>query len=245
MDLNNIHEDWKEDAPNLASMEVANPFTVPENYFNQSKEQILARLTIERVAGTDIEGAFAVPEGYFTNLPEQIISRANLESLKEEEGFLIPENYFETLTENISSRIKVEELVTQSIPDKQLFSVPEGYFEKLQANILLKTVEAEYAPVVQMRSRTTQWIRFAAAACITAMIGTGIFLNYSKPQDSDIDSALAQIPDTEIVSYLQASTSIDDSETIAEHLAETGIEPKLQNEEFSEEEIKTYLETSL
>jgi hypothetical protein len=77
------------------------------------------------------------------------------------------------------------------------------------------------------------------------MIGTGIFLNYSKPQDSDIDSALAQIPDTEIVSYLQASTSIDDSETIAEHLAETGIEPKLQNEEFSEEEIKTYLETSL
>lgn len=76
------------------------------------------------------------------------------------------------------------------------------------------------------------------------MIGTGIFLNYSKTQDSDIDSALAEIPDTEIVSYLQANSSIEDSETIAEHLAETGIQPTLNNE-FSEEEIESYLETSL
>jgi len=246
MDLNNINEDWKKDAPNLAAMEAANPFTVPNNYFEKLREQLSARITIESIAGSEIEGAFIIPDGYFENLGEQIISRAHLEDLKEENtgnGFSVPEHYFEDLAGNITSRIKVEELAAVT-SNNESFSVPEGYFDKLHQNILAKTTEAEPAKVINIKQRSTNWIRYAAAACITAMIGTGIFLNYSPKEDSDINSALSKIPDTEIVNYLQVNSSLGDSEAIMEQLAETGIQPAINNE-FTEDEIESYLETTL
>jgi len=246
MDLNNIHEDWKKEAPILAAMEAANPFTVPDNYFIELKEQISARLTIESIAGEDKDGAFAVPEGYFESLEEQIISKIKLEELKESiptEGYSVPEGYFEELSHNITSRIQIEELVNK---DRTVasFTVPDNYFNKLQDNILAKTVEAGKERQVKIKRLSTSWIRYAAAACVTVMIATGIFLNYSKKEDADIDSALSKIPEHEIVNYLQASATLGDSEVIFEQIKETGVTPKTEAG-FSEKEIESYLETSL
>ena len=245
MDLNNIHEDWKKEAPILAAMEAANPFTVPNNYFEELKEQLTARLTIESITGGVKDGAFTVPEGYFENLDEQIISRVKLEQLTKEissEGFSIPDGYFEQLQNSINSRINIEELVSNNEKD---FTVPEGYFNKLHNSILAKTVSTEEKKTTKIKRLSTSWMRYAAAACVTVMIATGIFLNYSKKQNSDIDSALSKIPDEEIVNYLEVNSTSGDAEVIAEHLVKTGTTPVVNDAEFSDKEIEQYLETSL
>ncbi|WP_207422721.1 hypothetical protein [Desertivirga brevis] len=244
MDLNNINEDWKKEAPILAAMEAANPFTVPDNYFSDSKEQISARLTIESLTGGMKDGAFTVPEGYFNNLNEQINLRLKLEELAgdpAENGFTLPEGYFETLGSNIESRIAIEELTASN---GNAFTVPDNYFEDLQGRILARTSETKPGKTVKIRRLSGSWFQYAAAACITVMIGTGIFLNYSKKQDSDIASALSQVPDQEIVNYLEVNSTTGDAEVIAEHLLQTGTQPQLESG-FSDQEIEQYLETSL
>ncbi|WP_207532785.1 hypothetical protein [Desertivirga arenae] len=244
MDLNNINEDWKKEAPILAAMEAANPFTVPDNYFTDSQEQISARLAIESLTGGMKDGAFAVPEGYFDNLNEQIIARLKLEEHAEdgtENGFTLPEGYFDELSGNIYSRILLDEI--PGLKDNS-YTIPDNYFESLQGRILAKTTEASEEKTAKIRRLSVPWLQYAAAACVTVMIGTGIFLNYSKKQDSDINSALSKVPDQEIVHYLEVNSTTGDGEVIAEHLLQTGKQPDI-NSEFSDQEIEQYLETSL
>jgi hypothetical protein len=207
-------------------------------------EQISARLAIERLTDGMKGGAFTVPDGYFDNLNEQIITRITLEELAgdgTEDGFTLPEGYFEALGGNIQSRIALEEITASH---HKSFAVPDNYFEDLQERILAKTAETKQEKTVKIRKLSGSWLQYAAAACVTLMIGTGIFLNYSKKQDSDIASALSKVPDQEIVNYLEVNSTTGDAEVIAEHLLQTGTQPDIESG-FSDQEIEQYLETSL
>lgn len=73
-----------------------NPFTVPDNYFEQ-----LNRQTLQRCRHIDVsENMLTVPSGYFNQLQDRILSRVAEEKLRKkisDPGFTVPEDYFVTL----------------------------------------------------------------------------------------------------------------------------------------------------
>lgn len=83
------------------------------------------------------------------------------------------------------------------------YTVTNGYFKDLQSAILARTTQAPIAKpkVIQL------WMRYAAAACITLVAGTFVYLNQESAETPNFDA----ISDQEIISYLQ--TNIDESDT--------------------------------
>lgn len=213
-------------------------FIVPENYFNELQSNLMSRVAIEAAAGTHtgftvpadyfagladnlqsrvaIDDAltagtgFTVPEGYFDNLAGHIQSRVAVEELlSNDNNFTVPEGYFENLAGNIQSRIAVEEMMAGA---EEGFAVPQGYFEQLNKNILSQTVGQETvirkAKVVSI-FRTTAF-KYATAACLALMIGTGIFIQrFNNPEAvhkrSYLHKQLSNVSADEIQSYLETN----------------------------------------
>lgn len=215
MSLKNKNEDWNQDAPSLAGMDVTNPFNVPDNYFSELTEHLQARVRIEALIGE-----------------------------KHQNNFQVPDQYFETLEDQILSSVKAEELKEQI--STEAFTVPEGYFTDLQNRIISRTTQGDNdnkKPII--RKLIPSWMKYAAAACITAVIATAVFLN-NKTNDNNLASEVefSQIPQTEIVAYLQTYNNTGDADLIAEHLRSTDDLSDLDLE-FSEQEIQQYLESTL
>ncbi len=104
MELNKNNGNWEKDAPALAAVERANPFTVPLNYFEDMQDQLQSRIAIAESSRTSKNTSFTVPEGYFDTLGDRIMSTVKAESFKEEmseSGFSVPDNYFVNLEESI------------------------------------------------------------------------------------------------------------------------------------------------
>jgi hypothetical protein len=109
------------------------------------------------------------------------------------------------------------------------YSVPKGYFEDLQAAILARTTQAPIAKpkVIQL------WMRYAAAACITLVAGTFVYLNQQSAETPNFDA----ISDQEIVSYLQ--THVDESDT--ELMLVNTEKLHLEEENISTQELENYV----
>ena len=206
MDFNKMNDDWKGEAPKLASMEKRNPFLVPETYFDTLSEQIQSRIAIEQ----------------FLN--------------NQDSGFIVPEAYFESLPDQIESRIFVEDL--QQTASKPGFTVPEGYFDKLQEQITARIDTENEVKIVPIRKRRiSSWISYAAAACVTLAISTGIYINY---ENNKIENQLSTISETEIVNYLQLHSDNADTQIIYENMpSDATLAPV---DDFSSTEIQQYQE---
>jgi hypothetical protein len=113
------------------------------------------------------------------------------------------------------------------------YSVPNGYFEDLQYTILARTTQAPLAKpkVIQL------WMRYAAAACITLVAGTFVYLNQNSAETPNFDA----IPDQEIVSYLQ--THVDESDT--ELLLTNTERLHLEEQNISTQELENYVKQEL
>lgn len=109
------------------------------------------------------------------------------------------------------------------------YIVPNGYFEDLQTAILTRTTQAPIAKpkVIQL------WMRYAAAACITVVAGTFVYLNQESAETPNFDA----IPDQEIVSYLQ--THVDESDT--ELMLVNTEKLHLEEENISTQELENYV----
>jgi hypothetical protein len=149
-------------------------FTVPGEYFEQLAGNIQARIAVEEMANTK-ETGFALPAGYFENLSDNIKSRIAVETAMEAgEAFEVPAGYFENLSSQIQSSVFVEE----ALAEEDAFSVPDGYFEQLNAKILNKTVTQE---VVQRKGGVIRMMRstafkYATAACFVLVAGASFLL---------------------------------------------------------------------
>lgn len=113
------------------------------------------------------------------------------------------------------------------------YTVPNGYFEDLQSAILARTTQAPVAKpkVIQL------WIRYAAAACITLVAGTFVYLNQQSAKTPTFDT----ISDQEIISYLQIHADEWDTELL---LANTE-NLHLEKETISTQELENYVNQSL
>lgn len=109
------------------------------------------------------------------------------------------------------------------------YIVPNGYFEDLQTAILTRTTQAPIAKpkVIQL------WMRYAAAACITLVAGTIVYLNQESAKTPNFDA----IPDQEIVSYLQ--THVDESDT--ELMLVNTEKLHLEEKNISTQELENYV----
>ncbi|SFS87455.1 hypothetical protein [Sphingobacterium wenxiniae] len=240
-----------------------NPFTVPNDYFNDLSSNIHARIQLDKWKGSSNGGfsvpqgyfedaeshlktqakleclknspAFEVPEDYFSKLEEQIQAQVKLEPFREENDFAVPNGYFEQLQDRISSRIFEEQLKDMSPTSG--FDVPPAYFDKLTREITTKVVAPRETPV--RRLPIQQWIQYAAAACVAVVLGIGSY-NAVVDQPDTAQSTLATISEDEIINYLSASHNSQDMlyimECMEDHEGTGGICTHVK-----EEDIEDYL----
>ena len=134
MDSEMENKDWLNEYEKLKQVSPANPFTVPEGYFDSLGERIVAYKNFSDWKSNQPLHGFTVPENYFDELASNIQSRIIIESQidEKETGFTVPENYFDELASNIQSRINIESY----IEEKEIgFTIPENYFDELASNI--------------------------------------------------------------------------------------------------------------
>lgn len=111
------------------------------------------------------------------------------------------------------------------------YAVPNGYFEQLSSSIYARTTQAPKRKIIPL------WFRYAAAACIATIVGLGILLN----NRANASIHLADIPEQEIVSYLQ--NNIEDSD--AELLLTSMETMHFEEEKVSTTELENYVNQSL
>jgi hypothetical protein len=143
MEIDIAHKEWPDDEGKvLKQVPFGNPFTVPQNYFEELSGNIQSRIAVDELLAGKPEG-FEVPTNYFETLSDQIQSRITLDELLngEPEGLTVPENYFEELSGNIQSRITIDELAGT---EAESFEVPEGYFDELSSNIQSRIAIEEF-----------------------------------------------------------------------------------------------------
>ena len=246
-DLEN--REWLNEYPSLKQVNASNPFLVPDGYFNELGERVTSAITIDALknkmplsgfvvtenyfeelrnniqsrinieVALSRESGFTVPENYFDEVSANIQSRINLDNtLSSDTGFTVPENYFEDLTSHIQSRVFVEEALMAS---EQAFTVPQDYFNGLNKKILNQTVSLEQVKrkgVIIRMFRSTAF-KYATAACLALMVGTGIFIQqFNDPvavhKRSFLHKQLSNVPVSEIESYLDLNVEPTDTQHI-------------------------------
>jgi len=192
--------EWENEAPQLAKLKKSNPFTVPENYFDELGERINQCVFINSLQEIESSG-FNVPENYFDTLATQITSRVALEQFKNEDsqGFVVPKGYFENLQQNITAKTVSTENVKKNVKSVK------------------KTVKLWHQPL----------FKYVVAASLVIVSTTGWFAN-KQYQNKQLRSAelareqlLYDIDESLIVEYVQESqntktANVADSENVNE-----------------------------
>lgn len=171
------------------------------------------------------DNPFTVPAGYFESLTEQVKAQTFIESKRfnVQDEFSIPENYFIGLTQRIQSRIAIENKLNQK--SEQGFSVPDEYFVNLNNRIQSR-----------IGKKKSYWFSYAAAACITMIIGSVIYFNSSY---YTISRELSDVSDQEIINYLQIHTTVSDNQYIIDHLNTEELQQV--NNDISAQELELYI----
>lgn len=239
---NNILKELQELSPVLASSyPLTVPYQVPEGYFGQLPEAILAMVKTPDNAAEELETLSPLLRGISKTPP-----------------FHLPEGYFKDLTENTLAETKAvafvqEELedfspLLSQLKDAPLYQVPAGYFDQLPGAIMQKIQEKQPAKVVKMGSRMTLR-RYIAVAAVLLVLATGAwwFFQPAAPgiETAGIDQSKVQnLPDEELISYLneQSLASLANSEALASNLdAEAdGMQDLLKD--VSDEELQQYVD---
>ena len=181
---------------------------------------------------------YTVPSGYFQELSGNLKSRVLVESMHvdEKSGFNVPPGYFNELSSRIENNLVLENI--RSLAPSGGFALPEGYFAELSGRITSR-LEDSSKGATPIRNLFTSWISYAAAACITAMIATGIYFSSNTYQ---FDKQLSEVPDQEIINYLQAHSTAGDTPFIIENLNPDQLE--FVNADVSAEELELYINST-
>ncbi|WP_423147301.1 hypothetical protein [Rubrolithibacter danxiaensis] len=155
-----------------------------------------------------------------------------------ENPFTVPENYFKTLTESIEASLAAERL--KEIAGNDGFTVPENYFDLLNEKILNK-VKVNAEPAITVKLFRTNWIKYAAAACVTFVAAITFYLsNHTK---DPIEAGLNQVQDQDIVNYLKVNSDPGDTRFIIENINLDNTFTDIRKE-ISEEDLEEYINTT-
>lgn len=146
MNLPADSDDLSKHAPALFALKgTETGFVVPELYFEELSELVIAKTSIPE------DGGLIVPENYFEELLPIVEAKTSLPAFdsaqsdnETPEGFVVPENYFEELSSIIEAKT--------AIPSEDGLVVPENYFQEfsasLESHIVLDNVKQDEGLVV-------------------------------------------------------------------------------------------------
>lgn len=149
MDNQLENDDWMNQAPHLAKLPKTNPFTVPQEYFENLPAHVNSAIYLDALKQHAPDMDMSVPAGYFEQSKENILSRIAEENIKElvqEDGFAVPEGYFSNLNSSIMAQL--------AEPKK-----------KQQKPTIFK----------MWHSRA---MKYATAACIVIISSVALYMNY-------------------------------------------------------------------
>ena len=268
---NTYHEDMEE--LNLPQSLGANPFTVPENYFEELTQNIKGQV---KITGRNLqENPFSVPNDYFQNANETLIATARIKNKIEQQqngGMQLPTDYFNDLSARIKAQVSID-----TKAQKETFSVPTGYFNQLTTDIQGSIAQEKLREQVSTTGFTTpsdyfeqltkklqdqttttaqqdkpvrmlsiqRWIRYAAAACVATVLGLASY-HAIAPQAEEVKQTeqLAGVSDAEILNYL--AYTMDSNDLI--YVMESLYQPKGEEEvglSVDKEDIEDYLKYML
>ena len=119
------------------------------------------------------------------------------------------------------------------------FVVPAGYFDTLSDRINNRIAQETKKPA-KVRIIPI-WTRYAAAACLSCILGITLYLHLQKNTSAKVN--WDEIPEQEIVSYLEMNIEDADAVLIINQLGEQRT-PGLSTG-ASEEELATYIDQNL
>ncbi|WP_134090596.1 hypothetical protein [Olivibacter sp. XZL3] len=207
------------------------PFIVPSDYFNTLEAKIKRRVAIM----SDAEASFEVPKQYFESLSDRIFARIENESYQNDEF---------VSQEEVKEKPFIIEL-RKEVPTSG-FVAPPQYFdvlsEKIKAAVDPLNLEENTREISFPRKKKrymSLWMRYAAAACITIGLGVYGFFQY---QSNSFERKLKDIPENEIVSYLQYYGETGDAALLEAQF--DGV-VQMNQPTFSEKDIEAYLDYSI
>ncbi|MFN5306431.1 MAG: hypothetical protein ACK5CV_04640 [Bacteroidota bacterium] len=163
---NHLHEEPS--APLLNAIPKVNPFAVPQDYFEKSK-QLSALLYQEK-----LPEAFVVPAAYFETFPEHI---SQLVLLSKVEKPLPSEAYFEAL----QYRLQKVLLPHQQHP----FAAPDAYFDSLAMRVQERLYEQKQAKPLLRELRPAFALRpMPLAAILLTILALGIGYTFYSPTET-------------------------------------------------------------
>ncbi len=237
-----------------------NYYAVPEGYFNNLPNDILLHVFVKSLPLTNV---YTVPEKYFENLPQFILEKIHIPLLTNKQNlYSVPDGYFNTFSDNILKKIKSSEVQQEleeispflsKIEKRNVYSVPENYFSEISFQKTTNVGDSKpVAKIISLGNRTRTWLKYAVAACVTAILFGGGYLYFSNgKQDNvaisslstmDVQKEISGLSDDEITNYLKDNNNMavyTSSEPDDSQLPGTDIQNLLQN--VSDEEIQQYL----
>ena len=192
------------------------------------------------LAGMKVKNPFTVPENYFAELGTQVNSLRIVEDARfnDEDEFKVPEHYFEGLISEIETRVAEQNI--QKIASTDGFSVQKNYFSNLPQIIIKQINTNTQPPRAVVKQISANFLKYAAAACVTLVLGSVIIFN---SQNKTLDSKMDKLSDQEIVNYLQMNSDIGDTPLIIESLSLNS--NMALGDSFSEAELEKYIDTTL
>lgn len=187
------NNEWKAEAPYLASLQKGNPFLVPEKYFDTLPESIHHSVYLHHLKGSIATTGFSVPDGYFDSLKDQILLETGgsiLAQLPAADGYTTPDLYFEQL----QAKIFAKTITPESAPTSQeqiLSSKTESKIIRLWRSGLLK---------------------YASAACFVLASAFGFYLNQHnfspEPTATEIanEQMLYDISEQDVIDHVEGNT---------------------------------------
>lgn len=206
----------------LAENPVPVPYTIPPDYFHHLSSNILLRIKALDALTPAEETATLSPL---------------LNSLSKQMPFTLPEAYFRDLVPSLAAGSNDAETASPlllSLRNEPTYQLPPDYFDQLPNKILEKVSPAPQAKVVTI-GFGRKLVRYAAAACVAAIIAVSGWLlwNRQQPATAPAAGALAAVKEVsskELQDFIDQNTVVlpDNSATVASN-------------EIKAEDIKTML----
>lgn len=219
-----IEVELKEISTVVAGLPAQHPYKVPEGYFAQLPEEIIAIVapTPSLLDSLPKNTSFEVPAGYFESLADNILGKIRMQEVEREE--------LQQLSPYLAS-------LSKTLP----FSIPDNYFETLPAHLLAtinQPIASDQSQPTETAAQSIQQARVIAiprslrtflAAAVTvgviimsALWGNELY-NDANPlktglkirTDEQFNVALSNVSDQEIVDYLKQHADGSDIESIA------------------------------
>lgn len=186
--------EWKQEAPYLASLEKENPFSVPQEYLKTLPELIHGAIYADELKEAIPMSGFIVPDQYFNILQDSIFAQATgngLQALPKADGFHTPDLYFQKLQANILAKTVASDPSAKTIVNTSLAKREPELF-RLWHNDLVK---------------------YASAACFILVTAFGLYLNQqnfnteSKSSDLVSEQVLYDMNEQDIIDHIEGNNA--------------------------------------